>query len=477
VFLANRSDSLQPQRISGAGRGQGVRPEALDLTRNSLPSRIDLRTFSGKELQDGMEEGVLGQTHGLLEHPGYRFLLGARLASAAADGLFQATLLLSLVFLSGSRQTLTGYALATAILLLPFSVIGPFTGVFIDRWRRRRVLVNTPLLRGAASLLVLAGGTTVPVYLGALVVFSANRFYLATVSTVVPRVVPSGSLLQANSVMATVGTTSTFVGLVAGGVLADVLGAAPTLILACAGLLLAALLAKRIPEDLAPQCAPHAPLRSALGSVGRELIDGLRLLRATPGARVPILAISAQQILQWTVIVGAVVLLKEVPGRGLSAFSLVTAAGGVGVFAGFVTVGLLARVVSKPNLMGLSFVASGVALVPAAAYPALGSLLVSVALLGVCYAWAKIPADTLVQNAVPDAYRGRVFTLYDLAFNLGRVLAACVAIPLLPELGLRLTFSVVAVLFVAAGAVVPAWVSGGSPRGRRGTLTGPRTGR
>jgi predicted MFS family arabinose efflux permease len=176
------------------------------------------------------------------------------------------------------------------------------------------------------------------------------------------------------------------------------------------------------------------------------------------------------------VIVGAVVFFKEAPGRGLSSFSLLTAAGGAGVFAGFATVGLLARVISKPNLMGLSFAVSGVAVAPAAAYPALGPLLVSVTLLGVCYAWAKIPADTMVQKAVPDAYRGRVFTLYDLAFNLGRVLAACLAIPLLPDLGLRLTFLVVAVLFVAVGAVVPGWVSGASPTGRQGTLWGPRIG-
>jgi len=54
--------------------------------------------------------------------------------------------------------------------------------------------------------------------------------------------------------------------------------------------------------------------------------------------------------------------------------------------------------------------------------------------LGLTYPWRKVPADTIVQDSIPDRYRGRVFALYDLAFSLPRVAAATLAIVLIPNL-------------------------------------------
>src|ERR671930_1548042 len=71
---------------------------------------------------------------------GFRKLLAVRLASQLGDGLF-ATGLTWLVLLSPERrQSPAEVAVAAAVLLLPFSVVGPFTGVFLDRWSRRQVL-------------------------------------------------------------------------------------------------------------------------------------------------------------------------------------------------------------------------------------------------------------------------------------------------------------------------------------------------
>ena len=55
--------------------------------------------------------------------------------------------------------------------------------------------------------------------------------------------------------------------------------------------------------------------------------------------------------------------------------------------------------------------------------------------VGLTFAWKKIPIDTMVQEALPDGYRGRVFAAYDVAYNLARIVAAALAIPMLPHLG------------------------------------------
>ena len=41
--------------------------------------------------------------------------------------------------------------------------------------------------------------------------------------------------------------------------------------------------------------------------------------------------------------------------------------------------------------------------------------------VGLTFAWKKIPIDTMVQESLPDGYRGRVFAVYDVVYNLARV--------------------------------------------------------
>ena len=87
----------------------------------------------------------LQRTKGALRSPDFRRLLIMRIVSTIGDGLFQASLITSLVFSPDEQTTTKGFALASLVIGLPFSVIGPFAGVFIDRWSRRRILIVGPL--------------------------------------------------------------------------------------------------------------------------------------------------------------------------------------------------------------------------------------------------------------------------------------------------------------------------------------------
>ena len=74
----------------------------------------------------------------------FRALLAARLVSTVGDGLFQAALVASIVFAPQGQSTVAGFAIATLVVVLPFSIVGPFAGVLIDRWPRRRILLLAP---------------------------------------------------------------------------------------------------------------------------------------------------------------------------------------------------------------------------------------------------------------------------------------------------------------------------------------------
>ena len=104
--------------------------------------------------------------------------------------------------------------------MVPFSVIGPFAGVFIDRWSRRQILVWSALLRASfvvlTASLVASGRLGPPLYVGVLAVLGVNRFFLSSLSAALPHVVAEDTLVMANAVAPTVGTIVSFGGGLAG---------------------------------------------------------------------------------------------------------------------------------------------------------------------------------------------------------------------------------------------------------------------
>ena len=83
-----------------------------------------------------------------------------------------------------------------------------------------------------------------------------------------------------------------------------------------------------------------------------------------------------------------------------------------------------------------------------------GPKLVATFVLGLTTQGAKIATDTIVQSAVEDGFRGRIFSVYDVLFNVAFVGAAAVAALMLPPDG-RSVPLVVTVAFVY-GAVAAA---------------------
>jgi MFS family permease len=405
-------------------------------------------------------KGSVARAQAALASRDFRYLLAARLTSQAADGLFQAYLIAQLVFLNPEKHsTLRGIAEAYAILVIPFSLVGPLSGVLIDRWSRRLILLITPIIRFAAVLLLLPWHkTNLFIYTPALVVVSLNRFYLATASAVTPVLVEEENLLMANSMGSVGGTVATFVGVVVGTKLVDPIGTKGLLLLLAAYWPVASFLASRIRDPLRPG-QPKGSLRADLGKVAGELRAGARRLAGTPVALGSVVSISFDQLLLGLVTVLSLVVFKERFKEGVGSYGNIIAAGGAGVLVGTLTVGWLEPRVPKPRIVSLAFGLAGVtclAVAPAITGPTI--LLVSF-VLGLTFAWRKIPADTMVQESIPNRFRGRVFTLYDLLYSMARVVAAAVAVLVVPRVSTAWLVGMTGVLYLLWSPVLPRWVA------------------
>jgi predicted MFS family arabinose efflux permease len=410
--------------------------------------------------------GTLERARGALRSYDFRRLITIRVVGQTADGFFQAAIVASVVFNPSEHSTTVGIFKAALMTALPFTLLGPFVGVFIDRWPRRAILAVAPLLKVVLVGLVLfdplaGSGAFIGFYAGALAVISINRFYLSAASAIVPRLVPSEDLLMANSLATVGGTLSLLIGFFVGGQVADTAGNLPVVAVAGVGWLAASWIATRLRSDLAPMTIP-APelLRHQLRRVASEFHDGVRTLVRTPRALGPITSISIDSMGQGVILTVAAVVFREQFREGVGSYSNLIGAGGVGVLLGIVTVGSLEDRWTKERIVAIAFIVGAIALFCSALFLRGWTILVASFVVGLAFAWKKIPVDTTVQASLPDGYRGRVFSVYDVVYNVARLVAAALVIPMVPALGTRGTVAAVGVLFILWAPVLPRWIGG-----------------
>ncbi len=412
----------------------------------------------------------------LAEH-GFRRLFATRLVSQTGDGILTAGVGTYVFFNASTFPSPAAGAAAFAVLYLPYSLIGPFAGVFIDRWSRRQILVWSALIRAvfvvATAALMAGGNRGAPLYIAVLAVLGVNRFFLSSLSAALPHVVAEDTLVMANAVSPTVGgVMSSLGGIVALGLNAatgDTERGAAVTVLAAGGCYVAAgLVAATMRRDLlGPDRALWTRTRLAdeLAAVAAGIWAGARYVLSRRGPRAALGATGG-----FSLFFGPLFLMSILLYRNYFYPSHVTQAEGhvvvlatvsaIGYFCAALITPLATRRLPKETWIALMLV------VAAVAAATLGETFIQIAYLAIGFFMyltrqgVAICATTILQEEVEDVYRGRVFAFYDMMFNATYVAGAALFAAFMPDDGR----SAVIVGVAAAGfAVVAAlyWLSAG----------------
>jgi MFS family permease len=397
----------------------------------------------------------------LLAADGFRRLLEVRLVSQFGDGVFQASLAGAVLFNPEQQAKAADVAAGFVVLLLPYSFIGPFAGVLLDRWSRQRILsVGGPIRAAAAAVVavtIFAGVHGVPLYVLALISLSLARFVLAAFSAAQPHVVATSELATANAFSTTAGTVATTLGgaaalLLRVGVGDNSHGYGIIGFCVSAFYIAAGIIASRFAiTDLGPDDAERAG-RETVGAVARELVEAAHHVRSKPEVFDFLVAIGVVRLCHGITTVCTVLLYRNyftdvgVFRAGLSGLLLIVVATAIG--------GTLAALITPSATRSIGAHRWSVMLIASSAVAQLvfflpyqiwlvpfGFILTSLSSQGV-----KICVDTTVQREVDDRYRGRVFAFYDALFNLALVVAAVLVSLVLPDDG----YAPVAVVVLAA---------------------------
>jgi hypothetical protein len=392
----------------------------------------------------------------LMRNPGMLRLALVRFAGQFGDGMFQAALSGAILFNPERATDPLAIAGGFTVLLLPYSVIGPYAGALLDRWDRRTVLLVANILRAvliavtAAGLL--SGIRDTPLLLLALAVVGISRFVLAGVSASLPRVLAQRWLVPMNSVLATVASGCAGAGAAAavaiiGAVGTGDFGAAVATAVSASGSVVGAVAA----GGFGARALGPAPGAAAVGSA-RAILAGLRTgARAVWRSRectTAMIGIGTHRIVFGADTLLMVLVLRRGPATGLSLSSglvgfgvaIAAVASGMGAAAVVaplliprlgrprtVVAGLLTAIVVQVTLVSPITVATG-----AAERRAHQLLLVGAFLIGLAGQTIKLTGDATMQIDIDDSRRGQVFALQDTVFNIAFVLAVAVTALVIP---------------------------------------------
>lgn len=385
------------------------------------------------------------------------------------DGIFQSALASFILFSPERQANALGAALAFAVVLLPYSVIGPFVGTILDRVSRQRAIAFSNLSRAVTlsiiALLLFQGHTGIEITIFVLIAFGVNRLILAGLSAGIPLMIESKSLISANALAVTGGSVWVVLG---GGIglgmrsLLDSVTSADSadgyiILLGAVGYLAASLFALNLKKD---EIGPlEHEIKNASFTQGLiEMREGIKFLRQNVDAARGIAAVAVHRggITALTLI--ALLLERNTfhdPAdneAGLAGLSFTLSIAACGFVVGAVIAPYGVRKVGRHRWMRLMLSAStlGPLFIVFSRTPL--TLAIAAFVAALFGQSLKVTNDALVQSKIDDIYRGRVFSVYDVVVNGAIVLGAVIAALLLPNTGdSYLVPSIVAGIYFLSG--------------------------
>lgn len=415
----------------------------------------------------------------LTRHQAFRRLLSVRITAQTGDGIVQVGMASYVLFSPQNAPNAAAIATVLAITLLPFSIVGPFVSVALDRWSRQRIAMVTDGARAALCLTIAAliatdsttGWGQVALFGLLLVTISLNRFMLAGLSAGLPRTVDDDEYLSASSIMPMIGPAGLLVGgLVAGGVRfgLSALGLATSqadgvvFCAAAATFLLSVTFASRIPvRGLGPDAGSHG---KSVAEVWRGLRAALTYLHSRRPVVLGLTAVIVQRITYGLLMVTTILAYRNhFHGPSDLGAAMVDLGVWFGITgAGYVLSGVFAPILSgrlgvRGAIIACLATSAVVQAVPGSIFTR-PTLVIAGFVLGLCAQSMKVCVDTVTQAHTDDDFRGRVFVIYDMVFNSALVAGAVLGAFLAPEQGLSLpiylgmaaVFALVAIWFTLA---------------------------
>ncbi len=434
---------------SGAGHLAGSRgPTAADRARRAAAAGRRAAVLPGRAAGRAVRVARRASHSSGAGESGLARLLELNAFNAAGDAALAVSLAGTLFFAVPSEQARGQIALFLGVTMLPFAVVAPLIGPFLDKFSRgRRWSIGATFAVRAFGCWALAGAVANQspwMFPAALTCLIASKAYGVTRAATVPRLLPGAlTLVKANSRM----SIASIAGAAVGGPIATVaslFGSEWSLRFAAmvyiGGTVLAILLPSRVDSSEGEE---QVEIRDVTNTRPRGIaIDPIVItaLRCNAGLRV----------LSGFLTMFMAFLLREEPIEGWEdrrnlLLGLVIGSVGVGSMVG-TAIGSILKERKPESIVLIVLMADAAAAVYAALFFGLVPAMVLALVAGLSQQLGKLSLDALIQREVPERVRTSVFARSETLLQLSWVIGGFVGVvmPLIARLGLV----VIAILLV-----------------------------
>ncbi len=442
----------------------------------------------------------------VLTNQGFLQLWLAQIISQTAQNAILYALIIRVIDLTESTASTSGVVLT---FVIPTVLFGMFSGVLVDRWSKRRILIMTNAGRAVAGLAFFFGQDQIwALYMITVAFASFSQLFTTTNAASIPFMVSRQQLISANSLFSLGFTVAQIAGLIfLAPLLLKTVGVGPLFLIAAGAFVVSSLLARLLPfigREGGREVEGALPGRAELRGAISELAKALNTLRADPLSYLAMahITISSTLVLIFAVLVPRYMqeVLQRSPEDAVAVFAPVAFGALFGLRAVPWIVPRLGNTKTVAlGLFGLAVCLGAFGFVETIAdalehterFNPFGtdqifgqSILVAITIavagpMGISYALLNAPAQTLLHERTPTEMRGRVFASQMVLANGVALVPLAVVGGIADVYGVSRVVLAIAVLLAAAGGLSlyleQRWLHGRSPPpgGDQHEWTGP----
>jgi len=359
-----------------------------------------------EKLQEEIFEGKDKSSISVFRNLNFLLIWIGQSVSLLGDFLYIIALMWWVLEKTGSTAAMATVAICSS---LPFVILGPFAGTYVDRVDKRKLLILMDLGRGIiisipGVLFFLNQLQAWHIFIIAALLSSMTTFFNPALASFIPRIVDKEELIRANSLSQMSNNLSGVIGPALAGVLVALFGAGTVMFLNALSFfisVIAIFLVRIKTEKVFAQKIRKKFLH--------DLLDGLNFIRTESGILGLVILFSLLNFFVAPVGVLIPLVVKNILKMGAEGFGVLGSSISVGMVLGSLFLGMIGGVRRKGTFIITGITVAGFFL---ALFGISESFWTSIFLLGGCgfgVSFANILVPVVFQTRIPHEKQGRVF--------------------------------------------------------------------
>ncbi len=366
----------------------------------------------------------------------------AQLVSSAGDWLA----IVALFSLVTYRIEGTPYQVSSVMIafVIPAALVGPFAGVFVDRYNIKWTMIASDVLRAVIAALI-AFSTSLPQLYGLVFLLSAvSSFFMPAQTVAIPIIVRKEELLVANALNTQTFHFSKVLGPAVAGLIVTWAGEKACFLFDSVSFLFSAAMISTL-------ALKHeiVPAEKGIGTILRDLLEGLKFMLSHRALLFVIVSMSAAILALGAFDALISIYVRDILLRGPEVFGWLVSLVGAGTIIASFAIGKYSQRHSKVYLVVIGIFGIGIGVLIIALFGSVTVTLICTAFFGVGVAYVLVPAQTLMQECTPQALLGRVSSASMSVMTVAQLISFLLAAAIAVQIGIRNLYISVAAMLLA----------------------------